>query len=185
MWSIPKCLDYLNVLAALAVITLMSGCGFQPLYKSGGSDGEAVLATIDVVTIRDRIGQQLKNMLNAALAPRGRSTVTDYRLTVTLIESKSRLAILKDETATRANLTIRAAFKLDALKNPRLKPFVGRALSTNSYNILTSDFATLSAERNARTKALRTLSEEIRLRVAAAIRNPKAFSGPAPAAAVQ
>lgn len=182
MWFLRKHRNSLSLLPAIAVIALLSGCGFQPLYKSGGTGDQAALATIDVVTIKDRIGQQLRNMLNAALAPRGRASVTDYRLTVTLTESKSRLAILKDETATRANLTIRAKFKLDALKNPKLRPFLGRALSTNSYNILTSDFATLSAERDARNRALRTLSEEIRLRVAAAIGNPKTFPNVSPAA---
>jgi LPS-assembly lipoprotein len=124
------------------------------------------------------MGQQLRNMLTENLAPRGRSARTDYRLVVTLTETKKKLAIKKDETATRANLTIRAKFKLHALSNPNLGTFAGRALSTNSYNILTSDFATLSAERDARNRALRTLAEEIRLRVASALRNQRAFSAP-------
>ena len=105
----------------------------------------------------------------AGLAPRGPAARLNYRLTVTLTESKVTLAIEKDETATRANLTINAKFTLVALNNPQFKDFKGSALSTNSYNILTSDFATLSSQNDARNRALRTLAEEIRLRVAAAL----------------
>ena len=168
---------WLARLLGVAVL-LTGGCGFHPLYKSGGGGDEAVLATVEVARIRDRVGQQLRNLLMENFAPRGPAGRTDYRLTVTLTESKSSLAIRKDETATRANLTITANFKLLALKDPRLGTFSGQSLSTNSYNILTSDFATLSAERDARYRALRTLAQEIRLRVAAAIANPGYFAPP-------
>ena len=179
MWFIRKRPGGRYLLPAFGIIALLlSGCGFRPLYKSGGGSDEATLATVEVVKIKDRIGQQLRNLLTKGLSPRGRSARTDYRLTVLLTESKVRLAIKKDETATRANLTINAEFKLLALHNPRLGTFAGKALSTNSYNILTSDFATLSAERDARKRALRTLAEEIRLRVASALGNPRAFSAP-------
>ena len=168
------------MLPALGILVLLSSsCGFRPLYKSSGVSGEAALATVEVAIIKDRIGQQLRNLLTRNLSPRGRSARTDYRLTVSLTESKRKLAIRKDETATRANLTIKAEFKLLALHQPGLGTYRGNALSTNSYNILISDFATLSAERDARTRALRNLAEAIRLRVASAILNPKAFSAPA------
>ncbi len=179
MWFIVKRPAGRHLLPALGIMALLlSSCGFRPLYKSGGGSDQTALATVDVVKINDRIGQQLRILLAKGFSPRGRSARTDYRLTVTLTESKVQLAIKKDETATRANLTIRAKFKLLALYNPRLGTFVGRALSTNSYNILTSDFATLSAERDARNRALRALAEEIRLRVASALRNPRSFSAP-------
>lgn len=179
MWCIARCRGGRRLLPLFGVAALLiGGCGFRPLYESGGGSDEAVLATVEVATIKDRMGQQLRNLLIENLAPRGPAGRTDYRLSVTLTESKSSLAIKKDETATRANLTITADFKLVALKDPRLGVFSGRSLSTNSYNILTSDFATLSAERDARTRALRTLAQEIRLRVAAAIANPGNFAPP-------
>jgi LPS-assembly lipoprotein len=179
MWFIVKRRAGRYLPPALGIMAMiLSSCGFRPLYQSGGGGDEAALATIEVVRIKDRIGQQLRVLLSEGLAPRGRSARTDYRLTVTVTERKAGLAIKKDETATRANLTIYADFNLRALHSPRLGAFSGTALSTISYNILTSDFATLSAERNARNRALRTLAEEIRLRVASALRNPKAFSAP-------
>jgi len=167
------------MLALGVAAPILTGCGFRPLYGSGSGGDEAVLATVEVLRIKDRMGQQMRNLLIERLSPRGRAGRTDYRLEVTLHESKAELAIKKDETATRANLTIRATFKLLALSDPRRGVFTGSALSTNSYNILTSDFATLSAERDARNRALQTIAEEIRLRVAAALRNLASFSRPA------
>lgn len=177
MWCIlrrPAHRYLISALGGLAI--LMSGCGFRPLYKTGGGSDAAVLATVEVARIKDRIGQQLRNQLMAGLAPRGPAARLAYRLTVTLTESKVTLAIKKDETATRANLTINAQFTLVALNNPQFKDFRGSALSTNSYNILTSDFATLSSKNDARNRALRTLAEEIRLRVAAALNSQNSSS---------
>ena len=174
MWSIPRRPHRCYLFPALGVLAiLISSCGFRPLYKTGGGSDPAVLATVDVAKIKDRAGQKLRNLLMAGLSPRGRAARAEYKLTVTLTESKVELAIRKDETATRANLTINAQFTLVALNNPQFGTFSGSALSTNSYNILTSDFATLSAENDARNRALRSLSEEIRLRVAAALRSQK------------
>jgi hypothetical protein len=58
--------------------------------------------------------------------------------------------------------------------------FKGTVLSTNSYNVLDSGFATLSAEKDARNRALRSLAEEIRLRVGTALQNPSIFGKPDP-----
>lgn len=177
MWFIPRRSKISVTIPVIGIIALLvASCGFRPLYKSGG--GEAALASVQIDVIKDRMGQQLRSMLIDRFAPRGRASRSDYRLSVALTESKAGLAIKKDETATRANLTITARFNLVALQNSQLGSFKGEAFSTNSYNILTSDFATLSAERDARERALRSLAEEIRLRVASALRNPRAFSGP-------
>ena len=70
----------------------------------------------------------------------------------------------KDETATRANLTVFAKFSLlDARSNKPL--MTGTSRSTNSYNILSSQFATLHSEADARRRALRELADDIRLRL--------------------
>ena len=177
MWFTHRRTNKTVTIPVIGVIALLlASCGFRPLYKSGG--GEAALSSVQIDVIKDRMGQQLRSMLIDRFSPRGKAPRADYRLSVALTESKAGLAIKKDETATRANLTIAAKFKLVAIRNSQLGSFTGEAFSTNSYNILTSDFATLSAERDARDRALRSLAEEIRLRVASALKNPRAFSAP-------
>jgi hypothetical protein len=46
--------------------------------------------------------------------------------------------------------------------------------------VLASEFATQIAENDARDRALAVLAEEIRLRVAAGLRNPRLFIAPEP-----
>ena len=67
-----------------------------------------------------------------------------FSLDVKLTESLTDLAIRKDNVATRANLTLIAQFSVVSRSGGSLL-FSGQAQSVNSYNILTSDFATLGA----------------------------------------
>jgi LPS-assembly lipoprotein len=158
----------------------LSGCGFRPLYAEATGSGAQTLASIEIGLIADRPGQKLRNMLLERLTPTGQPRQPAYILDVRLTEAKQELAIRKDETATRANLTVTAQFVLRALREPQLGTYAGVANSTNSYNVLRSEFATLSAENDARDRALRVLAEEIRIRIAAALQNPQAFFRPPP-----
>ena len=164
----------------VAAATLLGACSFQPVYGERQAAGAATLATIEIDRIEDRSGQQLRALLRTRLAPKGPAGRPLYRLSVTLTESKSELAIRRDESATRANLSLSAAFTLTRLPPNPPGSVTRSAVSTNSYNILDSDFATLNAENDARKRALRSLAEEIRLRVATAINNPTVFAVPTP-----
>lgn len=98
------------------------------------------------------------------LTPKGPPRVAAYVLNVTLTESKQSLGVRKDATATRANLIITANFDLfDKQADKRL--LAGTVRSINSYNILDADFATLSAESDARRRAARDLATEIQSRL--------------------
>lgn len=171
--------------ALLCTGLMLTACGFQPVYSEQRNASAAALASIEISQIGDRRGQVLRTLLRTRLSPKGPTGRALYRLTVKLTESKAELALRKDESATRANLTLTAAFVLERL--PPYPPGIarGNSISTNSYNVLDSDYATLSAENDARNRALRTLAEEIRLRVATAINNPAMFQIPLPAAVNQ
>lgn len=176
MWFIPELRRCTGIGMLVCAAATAAACGFQPLYgKSGGGD-VTVLSAIQVDQIPDRAGQKLRNLLLERLSPKGQTRQAIYTLKVKLTESKRELAIRKDETATRANLVITANFQLIDKRKAQRGTFTGVTSSTNSYNVLQSDFATLSAERDARDRALRTIAEEIRLRVAAALRGPPFFT---------
>jgi LPS-assembly lipoprotein len=175
----------LTAVVVFAAAAVLAGCGFRPLYGESSAGSAADLAGIYVDTIPNRAGQKLHNLLLARLNPRGVPERPDWRLSVSLDESISELAIRRDERATRANLTIAASFTLTPTNPNDHRRFVAAATSTNSYNRLQSDYATLAGEEDARDRALRTLAEEIRLRIAAALENPGAMMTarvPAPAA---
>ena len=153
-------------IAALALVFALAGCGFHPLYgPRKTSRTAAAIATIQIDRIKDRKGQVLRNFLLDRLNPLGAPRRPRYVLKVTLTESRQELGIRKDETATRANLRTVATFQ--RLRPGVKKPlFKGHSESTNSFNIVDSDFATLVAEADARKRAARRLSDEIATRLA-------------------
>ncbi len=155
---------FISGVAALALIT---GCGFTPIYGSGGSlNVGAKLANVQVGPIKDRIGQQLRNRLLDQINPGGEPKKPHYRLSVQISYSKQELAIKKSDISTRANLTYAAEFQLKGLGKYAGRSFSGKANIVTSYNILSSDFATLVAEKNARSRAVRELSQDITNRIA-------------------
>ncbi len=145
---------------------IVAGCGFQPLY-GGGRNSEAAteFAAIRIEPISDRIGQQLHNHLLDLLNPRGRAVDTKYVLLVELMGSTQGLAIAKSELATRTNYRLNATFQLVTTSNNEV--VLGSSpIVVSSYDILTSNFATLMAEKDAKTRAVRELSQIIRTQLA-------------------
>jgi LPS-assembly lipoprotein len=149
-----------------AILWMLSGCGFEPLYGSRGQGPriDSALNEIRIEPIKDRVGQQLYNYLLDRLNPRGAPGHPRYSLTTTVAVNKIELGIERDETATRAKLSLSANFTLrNAINNAVV--FFGSSQSTNSFNIVESDFATLSAEKDAIDRAARVVSEEIKTRL--------------------
>jgi LPS-assembly lipoprotein len=157
----------LPVLAAAVLAAALAGCGFRPLY--GDPAGEAAGVPADFSEIRvgvipDRSGQILRNYLIRTLNPSGRPVEPRYRLAVTLTETSQDLGIRADDTATRANLIFTAAYRLTATADEAVL-VAGQSTAITSYNILIDEFATLTSETDARERALRELSDQIRLRL--------------------
>jgi LPS-assembly lipoprotein len=155
-------------IGALALMTFaLSACGFQPLYgrpQDGSLSPAEHLADVRIAPLPDRIGQQLHNLLRDRLNPQGQPRNPSYELQVNLTESRQELSIRKDETATRSNLLVSAQFLLQSVESGEVV-LRGLATSTNSYNILTSQFATTYAELDARKRGLREISDDIRTRL--------------------
>jgi len=156
-----------RALTAIAIALVLSGCGFRALYGTAGTNHNISdqLAQIRIETIPDRTGQQLRNFLLDRLNPNGQPTRPLYYLLVTINIARTDLGIERDETATRAILVLSANYRLvDRSKKTTL--LKGSTNSTNSFNIVTSEFATLSAETDATKRASRDVSENIKTRLA-------------------
>ena len=148
-----------------AALMVIAGCGFQPIHGERSAASSAGLANFDIALIADRTGQMMRNELLQQMQPRGAVASPRFVLGVKLTESLTDLAIRKDNVATRANLTLIAQFSVVSRSGGSLL-FSGQARSVNSYNILTSDFATLSARADARSRAVRQLALDIKERLA-------------------
>lgn len=152
-----------------AIAAATGGCGFRPLYgRQAGPDGEAVtaqLAAVQVKPIRDRRGQLLHNNLLDRLNPEGSAATSLYVLEVSLTEVREELAVRRDETATRANLVLTANYRLRELASNEVV-FASVSRATTGFNIVLSEYATLTSQADARRRGLVLLSDEIKSRLA-------------------
>ncbi|MEQ9608166.1 MAG: LPS assembly lipoprotein LptE [Kiloniellaceae bacterium] len=153
-------------MSAASAIAL-AGCGFQPLYGPGINNTEVStsLASVRVEPLTDRAGQQMHNFLRDRLNPRGQPTDANYSLRVQLTERLQELGVRRDETATRANLRMKADFFLLSVDG-QTQLMSGQSVSTTSYDILTNPFATTVSEETARERALREVADDIQTRLA-------------------
>ena len=155
MWSSAKVLPKLLLLLAILAV---AGCGFRPMY--GGQKGQAVdarLASIRVVQIDDRSGQEVRNALEHRLFAGGMEPQV-YTLDVSLTETIQELGILRNRTASRANLRILASWTLrrgDAVIQQ------GETEGISAYNILDEQYATVVSRKDARSRAALQLADEI------------------------
>jgi LPS-assembly lipoprotein len=150
---------------------MLAGCGYHPLYGRQGADNTSTvdeMALIRIEAIPDRIGQQMYNMLRERLNPYGKPEQAKYALSIALTETRETLFLEKDETATRANLTLKASFILRRLDDNSIV-VSGSSRSVSSYDILASQFASVVSQEDARERTARAISDDIRTRLALAL----------------
>jgi len=141
----------------------ISACGFQPIYatRPNGPDISQQLAQIQITNIPDRSGQKIRNLLIDRMYTQYRPKNPLYTLSIFSIkEIRRSLGIKKDASATRSQIVI--TLNLNLIETATGKSVMKRALkSTNSYNILDSQFTTMVTEKDARERALSQLSDDI------------------------
>ncbi|MFL2770767.1 MAG: LPS assembly lipoprotein LptE [Rhodospirillaceae bacterium] len=157
-------------LVVLGLSLALSACGFKAMYADhNGAGGMATsdlvvtqLSQVDVRPIAERRGMVLRQQLSEKLHPGGIGSGR-YDLQVRLASRTQELGVRKDSTTSRANLILTANYILwDGTK--RLTR--DRVRSTVSYNILDDQYATIASEKNAEARALKQISDEIRVRLA-------------------
>ncbi|MBH67199.1 MAG: hypothetical protein CMM58_02485 [Rhodospirillaceae bacterium] len=152
----------------IAVLNSLGGCGFKPLYSSNPTSGNGIIQQLSVINIdpiRDRVGQQLRNYLIDILTPTGRPQAPHYVLKVVLEETRSNMVILRDATSTFAKVKIKAHFKLNSLSSN--STLVNKTTeSTTVFNIVESEYANITAQHDARRRAVHAIGDNIKLTLA-------------------
>lgn len=158
-------MSWYKITIALLLPALLAACGFESMYgRAAAKDVPADFALIQIEPIKDRVGQMLHNQLRDALNPRGVPAKPSYVLKVSITETIQETGIQRTAFAARANLLLTANFALhDA--TTRAPILSGSAVSTAGYVHQTADYGTLAAEKDARERAVRDLTEEIRARL--------------------
>ena len=154
--------------ALLAATAALGGCGFRPLYGSDAQGGSVAddLATVRIAPLSDRSGQVLHNFLRDRLNPYGQPSDPRFELRLAMREVTEETGIRRDETATRAILTVLANFVLVDLADQSAAT-EGQARASSAYNIIDNRYASSVSAGDARERALRSLADDIKVRLAA------------------
>lgn len=154
-------ITFKQLAAFCSLIIAVGGCGFTPVHHYRTDKIiQNKLAYVDVTPIVGRSGLLLRNRLVEKLSPLGRKDIPQYKLHITLATSTESLLIQLDNSPTRKKLHIRAKFILIKTSTGNTV-YKGNTNSVASYNVVDSDFATISAEKNSSERAVREIGENI------------------------
>lgn len=157
----------LRALVLLAPALLMTAaCGFQPLYGDRGVQASVPeeLARVEIATIPDRPGQQLRNLLIDRFHARGADGSPAHRLEISLIAQEQKLAVRDDASAVRSQLNVNAPYRLVEVQTGKVV-LSANARSMVSFNVLEQHYAGVVTVENAYERALRSISDDITTRV--------------------
>ena len=152
---------HLIPLACIICAFALPACGFRPIYATPVEGADAALNQLIAVrqvaapqTVRPLIVSALNNRIVLK-----EGEIPKYDLDVVATERAERLAVQIDATVTRYNYRLRANYTLTDLDTGARA--TGEAQAVTSYNIVSSQYSTLFAERAAQEKAATLLAEEI------------------------
>ena len=149
------------IVTALSAL-LIAGCGFTPVYSTlpAEAGGERVVRLISIAGIAapEEVAPYIQTALNERFIPANNASPS-YDLHVEVSERADRLGVQIDASVTRYNYRLLGRYRLA----PRdgTPPITGGVSVVTSYNIVTSQYSTLFAERTAQEKAAQLLAIEI------------------------
>ncbi len=165
----------MRALLAVAVTFMLAACGFSPMYAS--PTGESAIGPVQVTSIEGKAGHVLKTELDRMLRVEAADGGPPALLDIALTESVSQLGIRLDESASRAELRLTAAYVLTPAA-PGAAPITGRLSSVVNYEIPLSAFGEIAAQDDARERAAETLAQNMRAELAMRISDARQGRAP-------
>lgn len=157
-------------LAAIPAMLALSACGLQPIYAgASGTGAVADLSAVSIDPIPGRTGWLLTSALEDRTSLRRSDASPRYRLDVQLDESLESLGLLSDETVTRERRILRARYQLIDLSTGAIV-LDATAGSDAGIDVVSSDYATIAAERAAAERLAEVVADQIVTRVSLAMR---------------
>lgn len=171
----------MRTLIASFALLLLAACGFQPMYAPIG--GGPAIGPVNIGQIDGKAGHVLRTELERQLAVE-QGPGAPAQLQITLTERVTRLGIRLDESATRAELRLRANYILAPAGRGRI--IRGSLIQVVTYDIPTAAFGEIAAQDDARERAAETLATRFRSELAMRLaqrrpRTPAPAAEPAPA----
>lgn len=145
-----------RALLALLVPALLAGCGFAPVYGTGGPAREL----LNRVRIEDPTDKNAFDLVERLEERLGRPQNVAFRLSYGITTRSKGLGITPDNSTTRYNIDGMASYTLsDAVSGTPLAQ--GDVTTFVSYSASGSTVATDAAERNAYERLMRLLADQI------------------------
>lgn len=161
----------LNKVSILILCLFIGACGFQPLYGTSTGVDKERLTRFEIARIPERNGQILRNELldlfnvDASLSPKYRLVVNAPNFTSETIGVDR-----TSESATKTQVVASAGFQiLNKTTNKLIHK--GQARTFVAYNILDSQFETITARSDAEDRALKQIANEIMRQTAIAMQD--------------
>ena len=153
-------------LLALALIAPLGACGFSPLYaeRNGGTVTDDLMQ-LDVSAPENELGREIKYSLLDVLSSSGNPPANaPYVVEIAPVLYSEDVAIERDADVTRKNLALLVPFRLvDTQTKKTLLRSTSR--SRSSYNRVTSEYANIIAEDDARARIAKAAANDIKLQL--------------------
>lgn len=150
----------LKAAAIVAACLLATACGFKPIYATPADGSTPVFRQVALRSVA--APETIQSVVSEAIQDRlvvEAGSSAKYDLYVSAAERAERLAVQIDATVTRYNYRLTARYTaIDSTTGEKIR---GSARAVTSYNIVTSQYSTLYAERTAVEKAAKLLAEDI------------------------
>ena len=152
----------------LAAAPALSACsdGFKPLYGVGSSGvgAEKRLARVDFAPIPGRVGQRIRNDLQANGGASG-GPAPSQRLEIALKESLTSALVRVDGDAASAIYAIEASFRLIDVNNKQVI-FQGTSVARASFERFSSVYSNVRAREDAENRAAKVIADDVKTRLA-------------------
>ena len=156
----------------MAFAVTAAGCQVRPLYLDAATGGPlSPLPDLRAIVIdppRDRVDQALSNELNFLFRGDGGGPDQElYRLRILTNVATDSLAVeLEEDLPAAILLTLNVTFILSEIGTERTL-LTGSATQTASYDFSSQRFANVRAERDASTRAAKSMAEQLAARISA------------------
>ena len=152
--------------AALCLALALPGCALHPLYAGGGSGPVAqTLRGVTLGPVSGRAGWLVRAALEDRLRFGRPGGPTRYRLDIVLDDDITGFGIRSDDAVTRERRTLRARYQLVELDKGTVV-LDATAGSDVGIDVVSSEYATVAAERTALERLSREVADQIVTRVA-------------------
>jgi len=171
MWSFKRTKHLGTRFLILAGFTLLSACGFRPLYGTSSYSGQVKteLASISIEEPKDRLTQMVRNHLLYLLTSGQEPSAPRYKLKFKITEQETNILVHRTTQVDRQIYQVKVRFELFDLQNPKSKipVYSGTDLVKLSYTRTASEFNNIRTKKSASEKASKKAAENLHIRLAA------------------